>query len=35
MYKLFVLDRNTWNYATIYKLFVFDRNTWNCEEKLL
>ena len=26
--KLFVLDRNTWNYTTVLKLFVFDRNTW-------
>ena len=28
-YKLFVLDRNTWNHTTVYKLLVLDRNTWN------
>ena len=27
VYKLFVLDMNTW-YITIYKLFVLDINTW-------
>ena len=26
--KLFVLDKNTWNYTTEYKLFVLDKNTW-------
>ena len=29
MYKLFVLDRNTWNYTTVRKLYVLDRNNWN------
>ena len=28
-WKLFVLDRNTWNYITVCKLFVLDGNTWN------
>ena len=33
MYKLFILERNTWNYMTMCKLFVFDRDTlssYNC-----
>ena len=29
MYKLLVLDRNTWNHIIVYKLLVLDRNTWN------
>ena len=29
MYKLLVIDRNTWNHTTVYKLLVIDRNTWN------
>ena len=29
MYKLFVWDRNTWNYTTVCKLFVLGRDTWN------
>ena len=27
MHKLFVLDKNTWNYTTVWKLFVLDGNT--------
>ena len=29
MCKLFVLDKNMWNYIIVYKLFVLDKNTWN------
>ena len=27
--KLFVLNRNTWNYIIVYELLVLDRNIWN------
>ena len=33
MYKLFVLDKNTWNNTTVCKLFVLDRNTWYHDEQ--
>ena len=29
VYKLFVLDRNTWDNMIVYKLIVLDWNTWN------
>ena len=29
MYKLFVLDKNTWNRTFVCNLFVLDENTWN------
>ena len=29
VWKLFVLDMNTWNLITVMKLFVLDMNTWN------
>ena len=29
MYKLYLLDRNTWNYKILYKLLLLDRNNWN------
>ena len=32
VYKLLVLDKNTWNHATVCELFILDKNTWytNC-----
>ena len=29
LYKILILDRNTWNDTTSCELFVLDRNTWN------
>ena len=28
LFKILVLDRNTWNPTTVYKLLVLDRDTW-------
>ena len=29
VWKLWLLNRNTWNYITVFILLVFDWNTWN------